>query len=78
MLDLKDKVACVTGAGSVGDDPNAKIWGNGKATSVLLARQGVVMSFADVFLILTWLFLAFAVSAVLMTRPKPDTGTAGH
>jgi NAD(P)-dependent dehydrogenase (short-subunit alcohol dehydrogenase family) len=40
MLDLKDKVAFVTGAGSVGDDPDAAIWGNGKATAVLLARQG--------------------------------------
>lgn len=40
MLDLNGKVAFVTGAGSVGDDPDATIWGNGKATSVLLARQG--------------------------------------
>jgi NAD(P)-dependent dehydrogenase (short-subunit alcohol dehydrogenase family) len=40
MLDLKGKVAFVTGAGSVGDDPDATIWGNGKATAVLLARQG--------------------------------------
>lgn len=40
MLDLKGKVAFVTGAGSVGDDPDAKVWGNGKATAVLLARQG--------------------------------------
>lgn len=35
MLDLKGKTAFVTGAGSVGEG-----WGNGKATSVLLARQG--------------------------------------
>jgi len=35
MLDLKGKTAFVTGAGSVGDG-----WGNGKATAVLLARQG--------------------------------------
>ncbi|MGI9476287.1 MAG: SDR family NAD(P)-dependent oxidoreductase [Hyphomicrobiaceae bacterium] len=40
MLDLTGKVAFVTGAGSVGDDPDAKVWGNGKATAVLLARQG--------------------------------------
>lgn len=40
MLNLKDKVAFISGAGSVGDDPDAKIWGNGKATAVLLARQG--------------------------------------
>ncbi len=35
MLDLPGKVAVVTGAGSVGPG-----WGNGKATAVLLARQG--------------------------------------
>ncbi|MBY0336756.1 MAG: SDR family oxidoreductase [Acetobacteraceae bacterium] len=35
MLDLTGKVAIVTGAGSVGPG-----WGNGKATAVLMARQG--------------------------------------
>ena len=35
MLDFQDKVAFVSGAGSVGDG-----WGNGRATAVLLARQG--------------------------------------
>ena len=35
MLDLTGKVAFVAGAGSVGEG-----WGNGKATAVLLARQG--------------------------------------
>jgi NAD(P)-dependent dehydrogenase (short-subunit alcohol dehydrogenase family) len=35
MLDLPGKVAMVTGAGSIGAG-----WGNGKATAVLLARQG--------------------------------------
>ena len=35
MLDLKGKVAFVAGAGSVGEG-----WGNGRATAVLLARQG--------------------------------------
>ena len=40
MLSLKDKVAFISGAGSVGDDPDAKVWGSGKATAVLLARQG--------------------------------------
>jgi NAD(P)-dependent dehydrogenase (short-subunit alcohol dehydrogenase family) len=35
MLRLDSKVAFVSGAGSVGDG-----WGNGKATAVLLARQG--------------------------------------
>ena len=40
MLSLENKVAFISGAGSVGDDPDAKVWGNGKATAVLLARQG--------------------------------------
>jgi NAD(P)-dependent dehydrogenase (short-subunit alcohol dehydrogenase family) len=40
MLSLKDKVVFISGAGSVGDDPDARVWGNGKATAVLLARQG--------------------------------------
>lgn len=35
MLRLDNKVAFVTGAGSVGEG-----WGNGKATAVLMARQG--------------------------------------
>lgn len=35
MLDMTGKVAFITGAGSVGEG-----WGNGKATAVLLARQG--------------------------------------
>ena len=39
MLSLKGKVAIVTGAGSVGPG-----WGNGKATAVLLARQGAKVS----------------------------------
>ena len=35
MLDLIGKVAFIAGAGSVGEG-----WGNGKATAVLMARQG--------------------------------------
>ena len=37
----------LSGAGSVGDDPDAKVWGNGKATAVLLARQGAKIYGAD-------------------------------
>jgi NAD(P)-dependent dehydrogenase (short-subunit alcohol dehydrogenase family) len=40
---LKDKVAIVTGAGSVGPG-----WGNGKATAVLYARQGAKVMAADI------------------------------
>lgn len=47
MLDLTGKIAFVTGAGSVGDDPDATVWGNGKATAVLLARQGATVYGVD-------------------------------
>src|SRR5262249_8203369 len=40
---LKDKVALVVGAGSVGPG-----WGNGKATAVLFAREGARVFCADV------------------------------
>ena len=39
---LKNKVAIVTGAGSVGPG-----WGNGKATSVLFAREGAKVFATD-------------------------------
>ena len=42
MLRLDDKVAIVTGAGSAGPG-----WGNGKATAVLLARQGAKVFAVD-------------------------------
>ena len=48
MLSLEDKVVFMSGAGSVGDDPDAKVWGNGKATAVLLARQGAKIYGVDV------------------------------
>jgi len=43
MLSLAGKVAVVTGAGSVGPG-----WGNGKATSVVLARQGASVFALDI------------------------------
>lgn len=43
MLDLKGKVALVTGAGTVGPG-----WGNGKATAVLFARQGAQVFGTDI------------------------------
>lgn len=43
MLRLDGKVAIVTGAGSVGPG-----WGNGKATAVLLARQGAAVLAVDI------------------------------
>src|SRR5262245_51741718 len=47
MLSLAGKVAFISGAGSVGDDPDAKVWGNGKAAAVLLARQGATIYGVD-------------------------------
>ena len=43
MLDLTGKVAIVAGAGSV-----APGWGNGRATAVLMARQGAGVFLADI------------------------------
>ena len=43
MLDLSGKVALVTGAGSIGEG-----WGNGKATAVLMARQGAKVFGVDI------------------------------
>ena len=40
---LRDKVALVVGAGSVGPG-----WGNGKAAAVLFAREGAKVLCADV------------------------------
>ena len=40
---LTDKVAIVTGAGAIGEG-----WGNGKATSVLYAREGAKVLCADI------------------------------
>lgn len=43
MLDLRNKVAFVTGTGTVGAG-----WGNGKAAAVLLARQGATVYGTDI------------------------------
>ena len=43
MLNLSGKVALVTGAGSIGEG-----WGNGKATAVLMARQGAKVFGVDI------------------------------
>ena len=47
MLSLVGKVAIVAGAGSVGPK-DSPVWGNGKATAVLLARQGASVFALDV------------------------------
>ncbi len=47
MLSLAGKVAIVAGAGSVGP-AGSKIWGNGKTTAILFARQGASVFLLDV------------------------------
>jgi DHA2 family multidrug resistance protein len=50
-----------------------------KQLNAIVHRQGVVMAFADVFLLLTLLFLALAALAIVMKRPPPAAaGAAGH
>jgi DHA2 family multidrug resistance protein len=50
-----------------------------KQLNAIVHRQGVVMAFADVFLVLTLLFLALAALAIVMKRPPPAAaGAAGH
>ena len=50
-----------------------------KQLNQIVHRQGVVMAFADVFLLLTFLFGALAVLALVMKRPPAAAGGgAGH
>jgi len=44
----------------------------------LAHRQGVVMAFADVFLLLTALFAGLAVAAIMVSRPSGNAGAAAH
>ena len=46
-----------------------------KQLNLLVHRQGVVMAFADVFFLLTLLFLALA--ALAMVMKKPTAAVAG-
>jgi MFS transporter, DHA2 family, multidrug resistance protein len=49
-----------------------------KQLNAIVHRQGVVMAFADVFLVLTLLFLTLAGLALVMKRPAPAATSAGH
>jgi DHA2 family multidrug resistance protein len=50
-----------------------------KQLNAIVHRQGVVMAFADVFAVLTVLFLALAALAIVMKRPvAAPTGAAAH
>ncbi len=51
-----------------------------KQLNQIVHRQGVVMAFADVFLVLTFLFMSLAVLALIMKRPPAAAapGGGGH
>jgi DHA2 family multidrug resistance protein len=49
-----------------------------KQLNQIVHRQGVVMAFADVFLLLTFLFAALGALALLMKRPPQAPAPAGH
>ena len=49
-----------------------------KQLNQIAHRQAVVMAFSDVFLLLTWLFVALAVMAVVIKRPSGAPVSGGH
>ena len=50
-----------------------------KTLSDIVRREAMVMSFADVFYLLTFLFLALACALPLVRKPAPSVGgAAGH
>ena len=49
-----------------------------KQLSLMVRRQATVLSFADVFLVLSVLFSSLALLAVFMKKPKPVPAGAGH
>ena len=50
-----------------------------KQMMAMVRLQAAVMSYADVFLLMTWIFLALAACGLLMKRPAAPAGAgAGH
>ena len=49
-----------------------------KQLMLITHRQGVVMAFSDVFLLLTLLFAGLAVLAMLVNKPTTGAGSAAH
>ena len=49
-----------------------------KQLNQIAHRQGVVMAFADVFLVLTVLFVGLAFLALIMKRPVQAPAPGGH
>ena len=48
-----------------------------KQLNQIVRQQGIVMAFADVFLMLAVLFVAFGMLAIVMRRPAPQAASAG-
>jgi DHA2 family multidrug resistance protein len=48
-----------------------------KQMSLMARGQATVMSFADVFVMLTVLFVALAAAGIVMKKPAPPSATAG-
>jgi DHA2 family multidrug resistance protein len=46
--------------------------------SLLVRQQATVMSFADVFLMMTVLFVGLALLGLMMKRPAAVAGAEGH
>jgi DHA2 family multidrug resistance protein len=49
-----------------------------KQLTAMAHQQAVVMAFADVFLLLTALFVGLALFALVMKRPKPGAAAPAH
>jgi DHA2 family multidrug resistance protein len=49
-----------------------------KQMSLLVRQQATVMSFADVFLMMTVLFVGLALLGLMMKRPAAVAGAEGH
>ena len=49
-----------------------------KQLTQITHRQGVVMAFADVFLLLTFLFGGLAIAAMLVRKPTPGAAAPAH
>ena len=60
--------------GSFGADAQAMAL---RQMTQVVHRQGAVMAFADVFLVLTALFVVLALLAVLVKKPAAPQGTGG-
>jgi DHA2 family multidrug resistance protein len=49
-----------------------------KQLYMLAHQQGLVMAFADVFLVLTVIFAAIGLATILMRRPSAAPASGGH